>query len=89
MLPPDRAAPDDASRDEDEVFAEVVLPVEMARVALVSIRVRKAWRTSSRAVASCRIAGPLAVVSDARMEAGAEERMASASGPVVRAKGSW
>ena len=51
------------------------------RVVSVSMRVRRACRTSSRAVASCRMAGPLAVVSEARIDAGALARTASASSP--------
>ena len=63
--------------------------VVAVRVVSVSMRVRRDWRTSSRAVASWRMAGPSAVVREARMEAGALVRTASASGPVVSASGSW
>src|ERR1039458_2819725 len=45
--------------------------LEARRRAPASIRESRAWRTSSRALPSWRIAGPLAVVSEQRMEADA------------------
>src|SRR6266702_1230190 len=59
----------------------VGLGVEAVRVAPVSMMERRAWRTSSRAVASCRMAGPRAVLRVARTDAGALARIASTSGP--------
>src|ERR1017187_1910744 len=82
LLPPGRAEPDEASSCETNKASDGVAAVRVdsgvllaaLRVAPVSIRVRRAWRTSSLAVASWRMAGPSAVESEARMDAGALAR---------------
>src|ERR1017187_6858652 len=63
--------------------------LEARRRVPASIREGRAWRTSSRALPSWRIAGPPAVVSEQRMEADALARTVSAAVPAVRDRRSW
>src|SRR5580700_4735193 len=61
--------------------------VEAVSAPLDWMRESSAWRKSSRAVASCRTAGPWSVLREATMDPGALERTASASAPELKASG--